>query len=313
MSSTSVPISDLSNLLTPSLYHSLVNVQFPWPISQPLNFSTVGRFYFLGEGDFQTGYSKCAVPALKALSTFGSSKVPNLMQYLPNPEDKDFPIQALGLILLLDQAPRALREGTDVRYVFSYFDILTQRLCRQLFALPTHLRPDNLTRWTSMGFSYDHALNRHFWFIIPLVHSEEMEDHEFHTILLEKLRVDVESRTLTTDPYRSTQAEDSKDTIAFSRIIRAGPPDGHAATLASFSYWVLRLLRVHTPIIAHFGRYPYRCGDVGSELTGAEETYLKATDYFAVGWRLDDGEMTDSAKAIRADVMHGVWRPLELK
>lgn len=241
--------------------------------------------------------------ALKPLSTLGVDNIPDLMQFLPPPESRDFPGQALGLTVLLDQATRSILTGVNSRYTYGYFDLLTQKLTRQLFALPASQRPDSMERLMAQGWSYDYALVARFWLMIPLVHSEHIEDHELHLALGEEIRKEIEQRTGTTDPYRATMEEDSKDIYGFQKVVMDAPVEP-GLQIDKFTFWMLRLLTVHTPLIRKFGRYCYRNTSLGRESTEEEVQYAKDTDNFAM---LDDEE---AIKKIREDVKAGRWSPL---
>ena len=241
--------------------------------------------------------------ALKPLSTLGVDNVPDLMQFLPPPESQDFPGQALGLTILLDQAPRAVFTGVNSRYTYGYFDKLTQKLTRQLFALPPSKRPASMERLMAQGWSYEYAFVARIWLMIPLVHSEHIEDHKLQLAFGEKIRQDIEQRTENTDPYRATMEEDSKDIYGFPRIYMDAPLEP-GLQIDKFTFWLLRLTTVHPPLLRKFGRYCYRNTSLGRESTQEEIQYAKDTDNFAM---LDD---EDAAKKIREDVVAGRWSPL---
>jgi hypothetical protein len=100
----------------------------PWPKKKPLDFKEVFTYIFRADGEpYQEKLREIAWPALKALGARGVDKVPHMMQFLPPPESKDFPEQALGLQLLLDQGPRALLDGMDERYICDYFQHVSKK------------------------------------------------------------------------------------------------------------------------------------------------------------------------------------------
>lgn len=59
-----------------------------------------------------------ARPAMKALNPLGIDEVPNLVRFLPPLGTPEFPLQALGLQLVLDQAIRALLEGVETKWTY---------------------------------------------------------------------------------------------------------------------------------------------------------------------------------------------------
>lgn len=62
--------------------------------------------------------------------------------------------------------------------------------------------------------------------------------------------------------------------------------------------------QIHTPIIAEFGRYPYRNGMLGRHNSSKENKFLEDTNHFA---ELD----AETIRRIRADVDAGRWSPLQ--
>ncbi|KIP04053.1 hypothetical protein PHLGIDRAFT_211899 [Phlebiopsis gigantea 11061_1 CR5-6] len=155
-------------------------------------------------------------------------------------------------------------------------------------------------------WSFDYSLVALIWLTAPLVHSESIEADQRQTALSEGMRAAVEKHTRTVDPYRATAEEDSKDIYGFSRVLLVEAPKWENGTkMEVFVYWLLRVFRVHTPIVEKFGGYPYRNPSLGRVSTPKEEQYLKDTDYFAA---LTDEEVI---KKILRDVEEGRWSPLE--
>lgn len=269
-----------------------------------LDFSDVGSYYFRRIPDnTQQYYDIVFHKALKPLSTLGVDNVPDLMQFLPPPSAKNFPAQALGLVLLLDQMPRALLSSTNVRYPFGYFDVLAQRLVKQFAALPPEQRPDTMARLMSQGWSFERAIVSRIWFFAPYIHSESMEDQEHQLMLAEEMRRDVEKHAGVADPNRATADEDARDAFAFPRLVRIGPPRGPGTQVQDFAFWILRIFDLHTPIIRKYRRYPERNARLGRISTADEEHWLEVTGY---------GDTDDeAAKQIREDVAAGRWTPLQ--
>ena len=296
---------DLFKVITPHLLESVRKIHLPWPEDEPIDFTAVIRQYF--EGDPNTApqfYDLTFERALKPISTIGIENMPDLMQFLPPVEAKDFPAKALGLLLLLDQAPRALLTGLNQRWIYSYFDALAIKLTRQLYALPHAQRPDSIDRLMTQGWGFDYSIIARIWFVTPLVHSESLEDQNLQTAVSEEIRTLVENHVGRTDPYRSTVDKDSKDIYAFPRIA-LNPPTEDDTQIDDFIFWMLRLLRVHTPVVRTFGHYPYRNNSVGRISTKEEIQYAEDTDYFSM---LTDDK---AVKRIREDVEAGIWTPLQ--
>jgi len=218
--------NDLSSLLTPELFRRVFKNRLPWPIEKPLDFKEVFTYVFRSDGgSHEEELRKIAWPTLKALSTLGVDNVPDMMQFLPPPESRDFPEQALGLQLLLDQGPRALFEGMDARYIYDYFQYVARKYAQQLLDLPSALRIDSKKRWMEeLGASFDFWVMARLWLIAPVVHSEVLVDHELALSMGEDVRVEVEKFTGETDPYRAKRAESAEDIYAFGRMYLEGPP-----------------------------------------------------------------------------------------
>ncbi|EKM52749.1 uncharacterized protein PHACADRAFT_31212 [Phanerochaete carnosa HHB-10118-sp] len=295
---------DLSKILTLELFESLRRTQLPWPEDQPLNFTTVAKLFFGGEPDTRADYYRLTFhQALKPLSTLGVENMPDLMQFLPPPEANDFPSKAAGLLFLLDQAPRSTLSGVNERYIYGHFDAFASKLALQLLALPPHLRPDTMERLMMQGWSYDYAMVARFWFYIPLVHSENLENHEKQLILMEAVRSDVEKHVGKKDPGREKMAEDLTDIYGFPKVVTE-PPIRNGSEIDDFFFWLMRLVVVHVPIIRKFSRYPYRNNSLGRISTKDEKQYAEDTDYFAT--QTDE----EVIKKILADVEAGRWSPL---
>jgi uncharacterized protein (DUF924 family) len=296
---------DLSKIITPELLEALRRVHLPWPEDQPLDWNVVVKQYFRGSPSTSPKfYDLTFEHALRPISTIGIENIPDFMQFLPSPEAKDFPSKALGLLLLLDQAPRSVLSGMNERWTYSYFDVLALKLVEQLHDLPPALQPDNIDRLMAQGWSFDYSAAAWIWLTAPLVHSESIESHEQQLIVSEKMRKLVEKHVGMTDPYRATEEEDSKDIYGFPNLVVHAPVQ-EGAQIEDFMFWLLRLFRVHTPLIRKFGHYPYRNNSVGRVSTKEEIQYAEDTSHFAM---LDDEEIV---RKIREDVKAGRWTPLQ--
>jgi uncharacterized protein (DUF924 family) len=298
--------SDLSSLLTPTLFHQVLKNRLPWPKEKPMDFKEVFTYIFRADGEpHQEQLRGVAWSALKALSSRGVDKVPDMMQFLPPPESKDFPEQALGLQLLLDQGPRALFEGMDERYIYDYFQHVSKKYAQQLLNLPSSLRIDSKKRWLEeQEASLEYWLLVRLWLIAPLIHSEVLADHELGGLMNEEMRVEVERFSGKTDPYRAKRAELAVDTHAFGRMLREGPPLENGVTMDEWFFWMWTVIDVHKPIIEKFGKYPYQDVAKGRLSTDEEREW---TIVFQGGL---DNSNSDVAKRIREDVLKGRWTPL---
>jgi hypothetical protein len=124
---TSNTAEDLHSVLTPSLFSSIVKLAFPWNSSSSLDFSVVGNYIFR---DPSKDWAPTCFAALLALSKYPLSSIPSLLTYFPKPSSRTFPVQALGIQLLLDQAPRHCFSGIDTRWI-SWFEVLSLKLTHE--------------------------------------------------------------------------------------------------------------------------------------------------------------------------------------
>ncbi|KAJ7186786.1 hypothetical protein C8R46DRAFT_981089 [Mycena filopes] len=292
----------LEYLLRPEVLNAALSVYWPWSKSAPVDWEAVRDVYFGDQSDVDKLREAC-YPALKKLSVIGLDNMPNLMQFLPPPSAPEFPQQALGLLILIDQGSRLLLNGVDARWTNDYFDHVAYAFVSHLLDLPEDLRPDKAQRWTNVGYSFDSWVAIRFWFIAPFAHAEIWASQERAVALADEARVVTERRTGVADPYRRTRDKNSRDPLAFARVITAGPPAGNI-TMPEFIFWFSMVIDIHPPIIRKFGRYPYRNGAFGRFATAEEEQFLRDTNCFGC---ID----AESAAKIRQDVLAGRWTPLK--
>jgi uncharacterized protein (DUF924 family) len=295
---------DLKSLLTPSLFKFLATARIPHDQHKEPNWADVGRLVFKDDGSsggFTSNIRERAWPALKAIGNLGLDNVPDLMQFLPAPSDPEFPLQALGLVVLLDQAPRAWCSGVDARYTASYFGILSQGLLEKYLSLPDDQRPDTWERWDALGISFDWWMVAHFWFGAPMVHAETVELQEKAVAYTTIVREAVEKRTGQSDPYRDDNTI-FKDVHAFPRVFIEGPPRGNVS-MVEFAWWMCMIMDIHKPIIDKYGYYPYNNAPRGREDTEADLEWMNQEPMFR-------GFDPEARKRIREDVLAGRWTPL---
>lgn len=297
---------DIKSMLTPELLDEVHKILYPLPKTTSLNAKELmENFVSPPNSDvIDRLYALCFDQVLKPLSQVSIDKIPDLMECLPPPEAANFPERALGAILTLDQVPRIILSGIDTRWVNGFFDSLARRLLAQLHALPTELRPDNIERWRSLGYSYDNIFDRRMIINVPLVHSEDIELHRQQMEETEALRCAVEKHYGVTDVSRSLDAEDKNDVIAFYRLIHFPPAFDEETGFHEYLFQWCRIRRVHEPIIRTFGRYPYRNAYFGRENTKEEDEFLKDTKYMAT-------PKEETRKKLSEDITAGRWTPLQ--
>lgn len=292
----------LRPLLSPALFHGLVDTVIPYSTKEPIDFALAGRNFFRGE-KLPDMLNEQVRSFLMTLSRLGLESVPDLTTFLPPPPDPDFPRQALGLQLLLDQMPRRLCKGIDTRWTNAYFDVISLRYAQALDALPSDQRPHAWARWRGAA-TLDYWVHVRTWFLTPFVHTDQAAVQERALALTEETRRQVEALTGTSDPHREQRSTTLSDIYAFPRVMEEGAPqDG--ANLQAFAYWMCMLMDVHKPIVDRFGRYPYRNAFFGRKDTPEEEEWFERTGNFA----RPSQEVRDRLKK---DIDAGVWTPLTI-
>ncbi|KAI0132084.1 hypothetical protein BJ170DRAFT_230128 [Xylariales sp. AK1849] len=289
---------DLKSLLTSDLFKLMVDTRIPFSRSEPIDYGkAIQQTFFDAGGEFSKIGPK-AWPALKALSLLGLDNIPDMMEFLPPPEAPDFPEQALGLQILLDQAPRALLRGVDVRWTNAYFDDISIRYSKQLRgSLPLHMNPTSWSRWEG-SVSIDWFIFARLWFGAPLVHHEQMA--EAALAFTDETRKSVEKIFNTRDPYVD-QPEERWDLYGFPKLLKAGGPKSPCGVAEGW-FWLALLMDVHKPLLDLYGRYPYRNAPLGRVATPEEEEWMEKVVMFKADPAVE--------KRIRDDVEAGRWTPL---
>ncbi|KAF8588840.1 hypothetical protein K439DRAFT_1613190 [Ramaria rubella] len=324
------PSSDLSETLTADLYSRLLARHYPWlpnPLPEdgpPFKSQVIDYWFNANKLDShartiqtQQYYDIAFHTALLPISRLISPNIPpeqavkTLMAHLPAPTSKEFPEQALGLVLLLDQAPRGILKGANRRYLDSFFGPkLCIPLCRHLLkTLPIEQRADNLARWTDpveqggLGYDIRNAIILRIYFYAPLFHSDSVADLELGEEKTEQMRSDVEAFLGVRDANRNTREADKHDPFLFRRL--AQDADKRPSTWGAFVFWFCRLFEAKTPIVRQFGHVPYRNAVDGREENEADRAFLEAQGLLG---RVALPE-EDAAK-IMEDVKAGVWTPM---
>lgn len=339
---SSTTLDDLKSVITPELLSLSLKAHLSHSRTTPLNYYTYISDMFTAEPSVDPEVLKSHTwPALLALSRFPgapASLTPDLLvtKFLPQPEDPTFSDAALSLVLFVDQGPRSFctADGdspTDVRYTDGFFGPIALGLARWLLldeknggGLPVHLRPNTWSRWEEYGVSADYYVLARFMFGAPLVHSEDAAAQRQARQYTEDLRIWVEQRFGASDPYRAEQNPlrralmDDEEVYGFPNMamgmIRGEIPDknqikdkdeqGNPWMSAAEGFFVLGLLfDVHLPLLAKFGRYPYRNGAMGRVHTAGEEAWMAGQAMFK--------ELPEDLRTrIREDVEQSRWSPL---
>ncbi|KAH6645252.1 hypothetical protein BKA67DRAFT_584639 [Truncatella angustata] len=289
--------ADLRTLLTPELFRFLVDEWIPFSRTDPIEFAeAIAASLFRRRADTATIKQK-TWPALKALSLLGLDHVPDLFAFLPPPEDPDFPTQALGLLLVFDQAPRTLLKGVDVRWTYAYFGEISIKFLQQLQTLPSQLHPAGWNRWKD-SVSLEFFVFVRLWFNAPLWHHEKMATQGVS--FTDETRQLVERATNTRDPYRD-QPDKRWHLHGFPNMLKEGGPKSPCGVVPG-AFWISCLLDVHKPPLDLYGRYPWQNGAFGRVNTPDEADWLDTAEIFSM-----DPEVRER---IRQDVEAGKWTPL---
>jgi len=297
----------LTELITPSLLTGLVDAIIPYSPTDQIDFSTTPSKLLGGDTRLPPSVGIPAWEFLVALSKLDSSEIPkiNLLAFLPRPSEVDFPKQALGMQLLLDQAPRRLCKGADRRWIKGLFDGVSIAFAKSLDSLPEGESPYSWERWERTGTKFGYWVLARTWFVTPFVHSEDFDLQKRAVEFTDQTRKKVEQITGTMDPHRKKRDEILSDFYAFPRVVREGPAKD-VTTVEGYAYWMCMVMDVHFPIINRFKRYPYANLWCGRQDTDEELEWMEKTGGFG---RVDE----QVAERVRKDIEMGVWTPLGLK
>ncbi|KAJ2980663.1 hypothetical protein NQ176_g2512 [Zarea fungicola] len=154
--------------------------------------------------------------------------------------------------------------------------------------------------------SFDYWIVSRVTWLAPMIHDENIESQKIGIAMTEETRALFEERFGLTDPYRVKREELLKDDKVFLReMSNLGPPrdDDGKVDRATWVFWWCMILDTHLPIIANYGRYPYRNAILGRESTAAENRWLDDTSHIAEA-------PADVAARIKSDIAKGIWTPL---
>jgi hypothetical protein len=282
--------SDLLDLV----FETWINVSLTEPLDE--FDKVIKEFLFEGNSKAPT-ISREVWPVLQMISNISDGEI-DWMDFLPPVEDPTFPKQALGLILLLDQAPRSYFKGIDQRWTTEYFGELSAGVVRLLEGLPADQRPSSWARWDGVATFEAWVLLR-IMFGAPLVHNERAADEA--VAFTDETRRAIEARFGVRDPLRD-QPERRWDLLGFPKLLKSRGPEA-PCDVTKGGFWLLELMDVHKPPLDKYGRYPYRNWLEGRDMTPEEEEWLREADFFKP-------PPEDVIKKIREDVDNGIWSHL---
>lgn len=300
-------VAQLRHILTPELLAAVHEQVLPPPGT--LASGLFDRFYGNGGQDLSLQiYDLTFHSVFVPLSRIPLPLYPKSLLYLlPEPEDDQFPGQALGLILLLDQATRLIMKGHNKRWTAGFFDILALRVVKELDELPGHLQP--YERWP--GYSWTDAMLRRTMFTLPFLHTDgDIPSRRRAQEFTESIRKAVESHFRKEDPARTDpRARLEREPDALLQLVGDEsiiPPDYYERDkFEDYFFFDCQTNRAHLPALVEFGRYPWLNAPLGRVNTAEEDIFLGDIGNFAY---MDPKIAAD----IRNDVERNIWRPLEI-
>lgn len=264
-----------------ALFRSILKTWFDGVPASPAvpTWTHMSRWYGIGDPAEKTSFDGiCTNVATDALSALSPDQfpLPTFTSYAADRENAyelSSPLRAaifehqgdsaqgpvlntLALVLLLDQLSRnSLRAVERQGLIYSHYDRLARSLVNVLFGIapappadtPHDLRGQHLS---DPHFRADVA--RRKWFLMPLMHAEDLASHD---------AFDTQITALEADVLR-------EDTGVW--------PAGTDPSGAKFLFNKFREAeKDHRILIERFGRYPHRNEALGRQSTVGEETFLK--------------------------------------
>lgn len=146
---------------------------------------------------------------------------------------------ALSMALLLDQMPRNIyRTNADLPLVYKHYDRMALHLVRTLLSSSSPIpRPD---LHPIFRLSAAHRM----WFYMPLIHSEDVSDHDLAHGIVAEFCNEIES---------------------------LGGYEGTKKFLEGYN----KSAKEHREILDRFGRYPHRNGALGRQSTDEEKRFME--------------------------------------
>jgi uncharacterized protein (DUF924 family) len=239
-----------ANVFNATLYKQLIDVWLPGVDlrGEELDSSALQR-WFMASGDERIAFDGlCRSNFGHALEAIGPDHLPTptaqpfideIERVAHESDDAQAAWTALSMTLLLDQIPRNIyRTDEGLRKVYNHYDAISYALSRRilLFNAPVP-RVDLHPQWRNSA-AY------RMWFYMPLMHSEELEAHDYLDGILDEASKEI------------------------------GILDGHQGS-KTFLNSQLEGEREHRDILDRFGRYPHRNGALGRTSTEEEKKFLE--------------------------------------
>ncbi|KAJ0120954.1 hypothetical protein J7T55_015693 [Diaporthe amygdali] len=291
-------MQDLHSIITSAFLRQMCLARVPWPSTHHISGKELVTEFFSDDYRFLTA-AKAAWPVLKAITqAYGPNTIPDMTYFLPSPEVHEFPEQAFGMHVLLDQAPRVLFKGIDGRWT-SWFDKIAGKLYKYYYGLPEHQRPWTRGAWTGATFEYWACVAIEF--NSTMAHHESTADQQLSATNTEQLRCAVENFSGHRDPVRDGSSPPLDE---YSMVDIVSHVDlGRDWAFHEASFFFFSVDDAHKPIIDRFGRYPYRNAIEGRDSTLDEVEWIQKTAHFAEA-------SPEVAKRVKQDMAARRWTPL---
>ncbi|KAG8414588.1 hypothetical protein J3459_014249 [Metarhizium acridum] len=243
----------IKSLVTPALFREIQEFWFLNSTAEACVIppqENVKRWFMGGEALDKECVEKF-LPTLEALRKTGVTSGTEILDAVEPTEPCDW----MSLLILLDQIPRNCYRGASSSVVFNEFDPIARDVARAAIEQGLPDRNPEI-RWQFAFRS---------WFYMPLMHSEDLMDHEQALDGFRRAVTDVESL--------ADEHEVSTGNEYHARALRVVKGDIEAAIKMAKTN--LDFEQMHYDIIRKFGRYPHRNKELGREATAEEKDYLE--------------------------------------
>lgn len=241
------------SLFNRTLYDRVISTWFPGvdTSGQELDMSVVKRWFMATPAERVAFDTQCREAFSPALEAIGPNKYPDatahpfldelrrIAERSGDANSEEAVWTALSMTLLLDQIPRNIyRTNSGLRFVYNHYDHMAMHLVRTLLSSESPIpRPD---LHPVFRLSSPHRM----WFYMPLIHSEDVADHD----LVSGIVYELEKELASLEGYKGTKM-----------FI-----EGYSKSASE-----------HRDILDRFGRYPHRNGALGRESTEEEKRFLE--------------------------------------
>lgn len=289
--------------LTNELLDRLFHLRFSWAKARKIDFELVKQWQGPLPSEIENALFELTWPTVCKLTTLKPTTMqPELVEAfvmaLGHSLEPEFLPRAVALMMLLDQCPRMFHaQSTNARWVSDFFDPLTQNFLTHLLS---HTDILYFQSWSVLGYDIESYMVITSLIISAADHSESMARHDALRQIQKRRRAELELATGHSDTFAETLERNRNDTLAFPRFMRSEKP--LLRNVYDFLYLRMAIVDMHYPIIAKFGRYPWRNGNIGRLSTQQELQFLEDSDHF--------GDLDQDVKAqINADIAAGRWTP----